>query len=108
MTINVITLQGCPKCAKIKNLLAQNNIEFTIKDCEDNPSICDTLEDATNTMSYPMIVIRQNNEIQKVIYVVQDYEELNKTRELNGGILGIPLYSIVIMLSYVKNTLNLK
>ena len=28
MTINVITLQGCPKCAKIKNLLAQNNIEF--------------------------------------------------------------------------------
>ena len=66
MTINVITLQGCPKCAKIKNLLAQNNIEFTIKDCEDNPSICDTLEDATNTMSYPMIVITQNNDNERV------------------------------------------
>ena len=108
MTINVITLQGCPKCAKIKNLLAQNNIEFTIKDCEDNPSICDTLEDATNTMSYPMIVITRNNEIEKVIYVGEDYEELNKTRELNGGILGIPVYSIDSMLSYVKNSLNLK
>ena len=59
-------------------------------------------------MSYPMVVITQNNEIEKVIYVGEDYEELNKTRELNGGILGIPVYSIDSMLSYVKNSLNLK
>lgn len=108
MTISIVTLQGCPRCNKLKQLLKDNNIDFIYKDCEDNPSICDTLEDATNTMSYPMVLIIENNEIQKVLYVGEDYEEFNKSRELNGGITGIPMYSIDSMLSYVKNSLNLK
>lgn len=108
MIISIVTLQGCPRCNKLKQLLKENDIDFVYKDCEDSPSICDTLEDATNTISYPMVLIIENNEIEKVLYIGEDYEELNKPRELNGGMIGIPVYSIDSMLSYVKNSLNLK
>lgn len=108
MIINVITLQGCPKCNKLKQLLKESNIDFVYRDCEDNPSICDSLEDATNTVSYPMVLTIENNEIERVLYIGENYEEFNKPRELNGGMIGIPMYSIDSMLSYVKNSLNLK
>lgn len=102
MKIKLITLNSCSRCERLKSRLKESNIDFEFVDCDTNPKLCDYLEDATNTTSYPMTAFISNDEISTLLYIGESYEELNKPRELNGGITGIPVHSIDSMLQYIK------
>jgi hypothetical protein len=105
MKIRLVALEGCSKCRKIKTLLDQSNINYDCVYCENNSNLCDYLEDTINTTSYPIINFMDNDEITTILYIGESYEELNKEKELNGGIVGIPMYSIDNMVQYIKNKL---
>ena len=107
MRIKLTTLKDCNRCNKLKQLLKESNIDFSFTTCEDDPINCDNLEAITNTVSYPMtLLVDTDDNILKIIYIVDNYDELGKVNHLGNGIEGIPFYSVEQVVQYVKNRLH--
>ena len=107
MKIQLITLNGCGRCSKLKEDLFTNSIIFTNTSCDDNPNQCDSLESLIGIEEYPMVLITDNAyRVLEILYIAKSYEMIGKNRDFNGGVLGIPMHSIDSMLEYIKNKLN--
>jgi glutaredoxin len=55
----IYSKSGCPNCLKVKNLLKQHNLVFTIIDCDEY-----IIEDKTNFLSFIKGFIRQESPLQ--------------------------------------------
>lgn len=107
MKIKVIGLSGCVKCAELKRGLENHRIDYVFSDCEDTPENCDSLEAATNTKQYPMVLLTDNNgTLVEILYVTERYETLIKGSYSKEGINFIPLYSTDSLLRYALSRLN--
>jgi arsenate reductase-like glutaredoxin family protein len=106
MRIKLTTLKDCDRCNRLKYALKKNNLEYSFTTCEEDPINCDNLEALINVTTYPItLIVDTNDTILKILYLVNDYNELGKKYNLGGGMQGIPLHSIEQMLHYVKNKL---
>lgn len=107
MKIQLITLEDCNRCTKLKKELSDNGIFYRYTNCEDNPNQCDSLESLLGIEEYPMILItdKQDN-ILEILYIAKTYEMIGKNRDFDGGVIGVPMHSIDNMVHYVKNKLN--
>jgi hypothetical protein len=106
MKIQLITLLDCKRCASLKNQLTDNNIIFGYTNCEDNPNQCDSLETLLGIEEYPIVLITDKNDnILEILYITRSYDTIGKKRDFDGGVLGIPLYSIDSIVQYIKNRL---
>jgi len=107
MKIQLITLQDCSRCKKLKKELSNNNIIYKFTNCEDNPNQCDSLETLLGIEEYPMILITDKEDrILEILYIANSYEMISKYKDFDGGVTGIPMHSIDSMLHYIKNKLN--
>ena len=103
-SINLITLDGCKRCSKLKSILDQSSLEYRVYSCTDFPDVCDEVEYITGMENYPIVRITDSDtEIDKFIYLGSTYDELGKQKELNGGHIGIPVHYIDNMLQYINN-----
>lgn len=106
MKIQLITLLDCKKCANLKKQLTDSNIIFGYTNCEDNPNQCDSLETLLGIEEYPMVLITdKHDKILEILYKAKSYDTLGKNKDFDGGVLGIPLYSVDSMVQYIKNRL---
>lgn len=109
MTIKVVILKGCDRCANLKEKFSKAGIKYYFSTCEDDPENCDGLEALVNEVAYPMVLITNSkNEIFEVLFIASSYKRLQEGAKNSGDILCVPNYSIDDMVSYVKNKLNLK
>lgn len=107
MKIQLITLNGCGRCAKLKEDLSNNNIVFTNTSCDENPNQCDSLESLLGIDDYPMVLITDKaDRILEILYIAKSYEMIGKNKDFDGGVTGIPVHSIDNMIDYIKNKLN--
>lgn len=108
MKIKVIGLSGCKKCTELRSGLEKNNVFYDFSDCNEHPENCDSLEAATNTKLYPMILISDDNEtLVEILYVTERYETLIKGSYSQNGVKFIPLYSTDSVLRYALSRLDL-
>lgn len=108
MNIKVVTLEGCDKCRSFKEELTKANILYDFTTCEKNGEICDSLESATNSAHYPMVMLsKSNNEVFEIIFLAEKHSQLAEGAKSSGGITYIPMYSTDNILNYVKKRLNL-
>jgi hypothetical protein len=107
MKIQLITLENCNKCNKLKKELSDNNILYTYTNCEEDPNQCDSLETLLGIEEYPIILIKnEENKILEILYAAKSYELIGKNKDFENGIVGIPMHSVDGMLEYIKNKLN--
>jgi glutaredoxin len=108
MKIKVIGLSGCRKCSELRKGLEKFKVSYVFSDCEENPENCDSLEAATNTKQYPMVLLSDGNEtLIEILYVTERYETLIKGSYSQNGVRFIPLYSTDSVLRYALSRLNL-
>jgi len=73
------TLKGCSSCEKLKSILSQNNIKFVEVPCDEDPGMCDQLENLTKNSKYPMVIIKDKTKNLDYVYFTSfDYNELGK------------------------------
>lgn len=58
--ITVYTLPVCPNCDDFKTILFQNNIDFIVKDLEDDENRIELLMDCVTLIEAPIIKIGNN------------------------------------------------
>jgi glutaredoxin-related protein len=103
-SINLITLDGCKRCTKLKNILDESSLEYKLYSCTDFPDVCDEVEYITGMENYPIVrIIDSSKEADTFVYLGSTYEELGKEKELNGGHIGIPVHYVDNMLQYINN-----
>lgn len=106
MTIKILTLEDCSRCAKFKVLLKNNAIKFIDLPCNSNDEDCDRAEAVINSISYPIAEIQYENEPDEMLYLTDDYSVLQNGVKINHGIKAIPFHSIDNIVNYIKNKLN--
>ena len=98
----IATLSDCSKCAKLKSELNCFRREYKECDCNKFPDLCDTLEEITNTLSYPMVIVN-NSRKQEFHYVCDTYENFKSLNaEINNYILK-PYASLELMIEKLKS-----
>lgn len=108
MKIKVIGLSGCGKCNELRTKLEQAGAKYVFSDCDEHPENCDSLESATNTKLYPMILFTDDRDnLLEILYVTEKYETLIRGSYHQSGIKLIPLYSTDSILRYALSRLNL-
>ena len=76
-TVFLYTMDGCPYCAEIKELLNQSNIEYVERDCDEYEVQYEILKTNTNNDYVPAIEIRDDVKMTKRFLVPdRDFEEL--------------------------------
>jgi len=100
--IKLLLLEGCHKCEKLKQELNKNDIRYEYEVCKSDTEICDSVEDLIGCSNYPIVLkILNNNFIEEVIYITDNYDDIGKTLSLNNRIKGKPLYSIDQLIEYI-------
>lgn len=108
MTIKIVTLEGCNRCANLKELFLKSGIKYHFSTCEEDPDNCDSLEALVNEIAYPMVLLSNSSgEVFEVLYITQSYEKLKEGKKIQGDITCIPYHSIDDITFYVKKKLNL-
>jgi glutaredoxin len=93
-SIILVTLEGCSKCSKIRNLLQDNNIKYREVSCSDDSELCDELEKYTKIAVYPMVIVKDtlsNNSI--ILHSTLDIKAVNKLNTINSNLSTIPAVS---------------
>lgn len=109
MTIKVLVLEGCKRCENFKKILDLNNIRYELMPCEKYSNQCDSVESATNTSTYPIVMLTNSkNQILEIIYQAEKYLQLMEGKKTELGISYIPVHSIDNIVNYVIVKLNLK
>lgn len=108
MKIKLVTLEGCSRCERTKELFNKERIRYAFTSCEEDPQNCDNLEGLIDEIAYPMILLTNSSDtIFEILYITDSYTKLKSGARNKEGILCIPNHSIDNMLLYVKNKLNL-
>jgi len=108
MTIKIVTLESCNRCASLKEMFSKAGIKYHFSTCEEDPDNCDSLEALVNEIGYPMVLLTNSSgEVFEILYITQTFEKLKEGKKIEGGIACIPYHSIDDMAFYVKNKLNL-
>lgn len=108
MQIKLVTIEGCSRCQRLKDLLSRAAIRFHFTTCEQDPDNCDSLEALVGEVNYPMVLMTNTNgDVFEVLFLTDSYLKLDGGAKNSGGILCIPYHSIDNIVQYVKNKLHL-
>lgn len=100
--IKLLLLEGCYRCEKLKEELGKNYIHYDYEVCKSDTKICDLVEDLIGCSNYPIVLkMINNNFIEEIIYIADNYEDIGKNIFLDDKIKGKPLYSIDKLIEYV-------
>jgi hypothetical protein len=100
--IKLLLLEGCYKCEKLKQELGKNYIYYDYEVCKSDTEICDSIEDLIGCSNYPIVLkMLNNNFIEEIIYITDNYEDIGKNISLNNRIKGKPLHSIDQLIEYI-------
>jgi glutaredoxin len=81
-TIFVYTMEGCPYCAELKQLLTDANIDFVVRDTDEYELQYEILKNNTDNDYVPAIEIRDDEKMTKRFLVPErDFEELEEAVE---------------------------
>lgn len=107
MKIKVVGLSGCGMCKELRKNLDKAGINYVFSNCDDHPDNCDSLEAATNSKQYPMVLLTDDSDtLIEILYVTERYETLIKGSYSKDGVKFIPLYSTDSVLRYAISRLN--
>jgi len=100
--IKLLLLEGCQRCQKLKEELGKNYVYYEYEICKSDTEICDSIEDLIGCSNYPIVLkIINNNFIEEVIYITDNYDDVGITKSLNNKIKGKPMHSIDQLIDYV-------
>ena len=100
--IKLLLLEGCQRCQKLKEELGKNYIYYEYEICKSDTEICDSIEDLIGCSNYPIVLkIINNNFIEEVIYITDNYDDVGITKSLNNKIKGKPMHSIDQLIDYI-------
>jgi glutaredoxin-related protein len=100
--IKLLLLEGCQRCQKLKEELGKNYVYYEYEICKSDTEICDSIEDLIGCSNYPIVLkIINNNFIEEVIYITDNYDDVGITKSLNNKIKGKPIHSIDQLIDYV-------
>ena len=100
--IKLLLLEGCQRCQKLKEELSKNYIYYEYEICKSDTEICDSIEDLIGCSNYPIVLkIINNNFIEEVIYITDNYDDVGITKSLNNKIKGKPMHSIDQLIDYI-------
>lgn len=109
MKIQVIGLETCDRCKKLKESLKYAKVAYDFSDCDKDPERCDALEDLTDTKHYPMIMISElEKDITEVVYITEKMSILEEGVMMKDSIRLVPNHSVDGLLRYIMNRLDLK
>lgn len=104
MKIKLLLLTGCNKCNKLKEAVGNKFSIYDYQYCDGESTFCDSIEEATNTSNYPIVLKMLNgNYISEICYLIDSYEDL-KVKELPSRTKLVPFYSIDKLIEYVINS----
>jgi len=99
--IKLLLLEGCSKCEKLKQELGKNYVHYNYEVCKSDTEICDSIENLIGCSNYPIVLKMINdNFIEEIIYLTDNYDDVGNTISLNNKIKGKPLYSIDQLIDY--------
>jgi len=79
----VYTMSGCPYCAELKDMLDNEGIVYTDRDCDEYEMQYEILKSKTDNDYVPAIEIRDDEKMVKRFLVPEkDFEELEQAVEL--------------------------
>ena len=79
----VYTMFGCPYCAELKDMLDEEGIVYTDRDCDEYEMQYEILKNKTDNDYVPAIEIRDDEKMVKRFLVPErDFEELEQAVEL--------------------------
>lgn len=108
MTIKIVALSGCGRCASLKRIFSESGIKYHSSTCDDDPDNCDALEALVGENSYPIVLLTNSkNEIFEVLFITKTYQRLSEGHKNENGIVCIPCHSTDSIVDYIKNKLNL-
>lgn len=100
--IKLLLLEGCQRCQKLKEELGKNYVYYEYEICKSDTEICDSIEDLIGCSNYPIVLkIINNNFIEEVIYITDNYDDVGITKSLNNKIKGKPMHSIDQLIDYI-------
>lgn len=95
--LQTYVLEGCDKCKKLKTTLDSLKIEYEAVPCEEYPNMCDNIENITGVDSYPIV-----NLDGKILYIAENYSDINKIRVISENISTMGMYSIDNIIDAIK------
>lgn len=100
-SVLLLILNGCNKCKKLKESLEIENISTHSIDCDNDPSICDDLENQTNTSTYPM-ALTEHGSLEMIHYIAESYEDLKNKDVIKNNYILKPYASLELMIENLK------
>ena len=101
--IKLLVLEGCNRCEGVKKELSKREIYFQYEVCKSDTAICDAVEDIIDCSNYPIALLLENNKIQKIVYITDNYDDVGKKIRLDNGITLLPVYSIDQLINSIIN-----
>ena len=90
----IATLKGCSSCEKLKSILSESSIKFVEVPCDEDPGMCDQLENLTKSSKYPMAIIKDLTKNLDYIYFTGiDYNELGKENIIDNKVRTVAFFS---------------
>lgn len=77
-------------------------ISFAEYDCDKFPDYCDSLEDISKVVNYPMIVMHHPVNVLELYYVVDDYNQLHLDGSIVRGYTLRPKLNINTLIQSIK------
>jgi hypothetical protein len=105
MMIKILSIDTCKRCINLKESLNKKGIFYISEDCSGDNSVCDAIENLTNTELYPIVLIMESNtKINHIVFLTTDYNRLGKKETLGSNIIGIPMHSMDQLIEYTINS----
>lgn len=106
--IIIVTIEGCQRCQKIKEAFKNSEIkhEFSVIPCEQDPRMCDELEEYTRTMIYPMVIVKDTTNKNYIYFTGNNYIDLGKEIKVKDNLILCPQFSVDDIILAVKNKIQ--
>ena len=103
-SMTLVTIDGCEKCNKAKEFIKYSGKEATIVSCEKYPYICDKIELATGTSTYPMLMLygKTHYSPTELYFVAESYENLKPQDSTNNHYILKPHMTLEQMIESIK------
>jgi glutaredoxin len=100
--VKLLVLDGCSRCKALRNKLDYLKTSFNYINCDDDPEMCDYVEQLSGVNTYPMAVILDiNDQVKEIVYFAEDYNMVGKKHKLVDGVSAYGVYSIDQLVEYV-------
>ena len=103
-SMTLVTIDGCEKCNKAKEFILNSGKEATIVSCEKYPHICDRLELATGTSTYPILMLygKTRYSATELYYIAESYENLKPLESPDNQYILKPYMTLEQMIEAIK------